>query len=105
MENIYELIGQEIGLDGNRYYALNIKRKGLYYYCLGININMESLDEGAQILELSLQDGELRGCKYKGEDYQSLLDYFLEPENLKQGLQFMEIQKDVLSNENRKSLE
>jgi len=99
MENIYELIGQEIVLDGNKYYTLNIKKKKPYYYCLGINVNAQSLDEGAQILELSLIDGELRGCKYNGEDYQSLLDEFLEPENLKQGLQFMEIQKDVLAKE------
>jgi len=105
MENIYELIGQEISLDGNKYYAFNIKKKEPYYYCLGININAQSLDVGTQILELSLKDGELRGCKYNGEDYKTLLDEFLEPENLKQGLQFMEIQKDVLAKENKESQE
>jgi len=102
MENIYELIGQEIWIDGSdRHYVLNIKQKDDKFYCLGLNINMQSLDEGTQIFEISLKDGELRGCKYNGEDYQSLLDEFLEPENLKQGLQFMEIQKDVLAKESK----
>jgi len=103
MQNIFELIGNEIGIEDDRYYAFDIKKKDTYYYCLGININMLSLDEGTQILELSLKDGELRGCKYKGEYYQSLLNEFLEPENLKQCLQFMEIQRDVLSKENKES--
>jgi len=103
MENIYELIGDEIAMDGDKYYAFDIKKRAPYYYCFGLNINVQSLDEGMQILELSLKDGELMGCKYKGEDYQSLLNEFLEPENLKQGLQFMKIQRDALSKENKES--
>ena len=97
MQNIFELIGNEIYLDGDKYYIFDIKEKDSYYYGLGINIDSQSLDEGMQILELSLKDSELRCCKYNGEDYQSLLNKFLQPENLKQGLQFMEILKDVLS--------
>ena len=105
MQNIYELIGNEIDIDGDRYYAFDIKKKGIIFYCLGININSQSIDEGAQILEFSLKDGELYGGKYHGGNYQSLLNEFLEPENLKQGLQLMEIQKDILSKENKESQE
>ena len=105
MQNIYELTGNEIEFDGEKYYVLNIKKKGLAFYCFRININSRSLKEGAQILELRFKDGELDWWKYYGDDYQSLLDEFFKPENLKQCLQFMYILKDVLSKESKKSQE
>ena len=96
MQNIFELIGDIIFIDDKKYYALNIIKKGLKYFCFGINIESESLDETAQVLELSLTDGELRSGIYSGDDYQSLLNEFMEPENLKVGLEFMKIQRDTL---------
>jgi len=106
MENIYELIGQELRTNsGDKYYVMNIKQKDDKFCCLGININSQSLDEGALIFLLSLKNGKLDGNKYNGEDYQSLLDEFMEPENLKQCLEFMNIQRDVLAKENKESQE
>jgi len=96
MQDIYELIGYEVCIDDDKYYILNIVKKGLKYICFGINIKSESLDDGAQVLEFSLENGELRGGIYSGDDYQSLLNEFMEPENLKQGLAFMQIQRDTL---------
>ena len=97
MQNIFELVGDIIFIDDNKYYALNIIEKGLKYFCFGINIESESLDNTAQVLELSLTNGELMGSVYSGDDYQSLLDEFMEAENLRVGLEFMKIQRDTLN--------
>jgi|GEM_PF-5429034 len=101
MENINELIGYQITFDEDIYYAFDIKEKDSNYFCLGLNINTKSFDEGAQILEVSLKNGELIAFKYKGEDYQSLLNEFMKPENLLRCLDLMEKQKEILSKENK----
>jgi len=46
LQNIFELIGNELYLDGDKYYIFDIKEKDTYYYGLGINIDSQSLDEG-----------------------------------------------------------
>jgi len=104
MENIYEIIGETITYStGDQYYALDCKKFGEKYFCYGININSPSLDTGGVILELSLKDGKLSGFIYNGDDYQSILDTFLEPDNLRKCLDFMNIQRDVLAKENREA--
>jgi len=106
IENIFELLGQELWLeDGVRHYVFNIIEKNNNYYCLGINVNNLSLYEGTQIFQLNLKDGQLIAWKYDDKDYHSLLDKFLEPENLKQSLEFMNILRDVLVKEEKDSKE
>ena len=103
MESIYEILGENIIFaEDEKYYALDIKKKGIHYYCLGINIDSKSLAEGAQILRVNLEDGELMAGIYIGEERQSLLDEFMEPENLVQRLPFMYIQIHALAEERKK---
>jgi len=87
MINIEEIIGSVIQLNAEEYYAFDIKRIGLDYYCLGFRISPQFADEKMQIINLYLKDGKLKGLKYKGKDYQSLLNDFMEQENYVKRLQ------------------
>jgi len=84
MKNIFEIIGETITCStGDHYYALDCKKFGEKYFYYGVRINSQSIDSGGLIFELSLQDRKLNGFIYNGNDYQSILDSFLEPDNLK----------------------
>jgi len=77
------------------YYAFDIKEKEEFYYCLGISVNNMS----HKILKVSFKEGKLHSSIYDGKEYQSLMDEFMDPENLKQGLEFMNILRDTLAKE------
>jgi len=101
MENIYEIIGSTVTFNNSeQYYILDCKKTGDCYYCYGMRVNSETFDEGGNIFEMSLKDGELQGDFYTGENYQSLYDKFTDPDNLRQCLQFMDIQRDALKHNN-----
>ena len=97
-DNIYEIIGDVVrfGSEEN-YYILDCKKKNQHYYCYGMNFKAQSSEQKEKIIEVWLEDRKINGRKCDGEDYQPLLKEFQEPENLKRYLQFLNIQKDVLS--------
>ena len=107
MENIFEVIGSTISFgDGKEYYVLNCKRRGLYHYCFGMNTEKQPFEKREQIVfEAIIIDDELKGRKYEGEDYQSILEEFLETDNLRQSLRFMDAQRETLSKEPQARLE
>jgi len=89
MTNINDFIGSVITLDIEEYYAFDIKMKGQDYFCLGFRLSPQFADEKMQIIKLFYKDDKLKGLKYNGEAYQSLLDEFMEEENYKMRLEFL----------------
>jgi len=81
MASINEIIGNILTLDIEEYYIFDYKVKGLDYYCLGFRVSPQFADEKIQIIRLFYSDGNLKAIKYNGEDYQSMLDDFMEKEN------------------------
>jgi len=107
MENICEIVGTVIGVGSDTgHLVIDCKKKGSKYFCWTFNVEKKTAGEPEQkIFEIWLKDGALYACEYNGDDYQKMMDEFRKTENLMQCLQFMEIQKDVLSKENEKSCE
>jgi len=102
MENLYEIIGDVVEFgNGEKYYILDCRKIDQRYYCFSMNLNTQASEQKEKIIEVWLEDGELNGCKRDSEEYQSLLNEFQEPENIKRYMQFMSIQRDVLSKESK----
>ena len=87
MQNIIEFIGSVITIDIEEYYAFDIKKKEQDYYCLGFRLSPQFADEKMQIIKLFYKDDQLKGLKYAGEDYQYILNEFMEQENYLNRLQ------------------
>jgi len=87
MENIRELIGQVVTIDIEEYYIFDMIIRYKDFFCLGFRLSPQFADEKMQIIRLYYYEDQLKGHKYDGEDYQFLLNEFMNQENYKKRLQ------------------
>ena len=102
MKNVFDLIGDVVDFGtGEEYYICDCKQKGSDYILYSLIANAQSSGKKEQLIIMGYRDGELKGALYDGEDYQSILSEFNSNDNLRNYLQFLDIQKHVLLNESK----